>query len=290
MIDVMKSWGEFLRLEKGLKDRSLDEYDRYINLVGERVGDLLKVEDHHTINEAIMALSREREYGPSTRKKVATVIAVFYKWALREGLIKHNPYPFHGFRGAPSPEPEYIEESEVAPILNNPRYTIQDIAMLRLLWDCGLRAGEMAGLNINDVDLESRVVHVRAEIAKGSKPRWVPFTQKTGTLLAQYIEALKAHYDGEILFPSKHWGRMDNGGLSKHIKRLGELESPKLGHVRLYPHKFRHSLPIRLLNAGMDLVAIQRLMGHSNIRETSHYTHFSKENLRKNYDQFAKEA
>ena len=282
----------YLEGERKYAWKTSRDYIYYCKMLEAEIGDPLLARQFDVINEAIKVAAAKKKMQQNTLKKFGAAVVRFYKWAMREKLIENgeNPYPFHDFRAERQKPPiEFFpDEDDVFGVLYHPRYTMQDLVELNVVWDTGFRAREMQTLEKRDLDLKSWTLTIRPENSKNGKMRVVGFTSKTKFLLTVYLATMALHYDGEILFPSKHWTLQPEGALAKKFKRLGNYESPKRGVVKMNPHKFRHSKPVKMFDDGAPQEFVQDQMGHSNPRETAHYTHYSLANIKKKTMLFGK--
>lgn len=285
---MIQRFKKYLEEERQMRPKTVYDYVVYITDLSLELGGLTAAREFHEVNNAIKKICEERGLGHNTRYKIATIVKVFYKWAMREKLIDHgiNPYPFHDFKKVKSPEAEFFTEDEIESVVFNPKYTIQDIAMLSFVADTGVRANELQLLNVEDFDLKQRVAFIKQENSKTGAGRPVVYSKQTATLLKFYLYCSSHHYEGEVMFPSAHWQRMPKGAFGKHLMRLGEYESPKRGHVKMNPHKFRHSVPVRMLENGSDLTVPQQQLGHTTTAQTSIYTHRTIKQKIKAFDKF----
>jgi site-specific recombinase XerD len=150
-------------------------------------------------------------------------------------------------------------------------------ALLHVFYGCGLRATEGISLDLSDVLLSRRLIYVRR--GKGSKERYVPFTEKTAKDFKRYIKEARprliSRNKGEEAFLVNGWGRrMSYSNLLKEIKQLQQqTESQVLKSKTVSPHVLRHSIATHLLEAGMDIERIQEFLGHKSIKTTQEYTH-----------------
>ncbi len=162
----------------------------------------------------------------------------------------------------------------------------RDLAMLELFYSTGIRLGELAGLNDQDVDPVSDQVKVRG---KGRKERFVPLGSHAARALRRYYrqrDALLAWTTGGRLavFVNRRGGRLTPRGIQLAIKRLFATLAGSRGR-ELHVHSLRHSFATHLLDAGADLRAVQELLGHASLSTTQVYTHTSVERLKKVYHQ-----
>ena len=142
--------------------------------------------------------------------------------------------------------------------------------MLELFYSSGLRVSELAGLNLQQLDLDHGLVRV---FGKGSKERVVPVGQKACDALAAYLASGRAHFvkarTGSQLFLSERGTAISRKMLwvliKKYARRAGITQPVK-------PHLLRHSFATHLLSGGADLRAIQEMLGHASIATTQIYT------------------
>ena len=159
----------------------------------------------------------------------------------------------------------------------------RDRAMLELLYGTGIRVGELVGLDVDDVDLERRVLRV---LGKGDRERTVPFGAPAARAVDAWIEhgrpALAAADSGPALLLGARGGRLDQRAARTVVhRRLADVPgAPDLG-----PHGLRHSAATHLVEGGADLRSVQEILGHSSLTTTQLYTHVSVERLRKTFDQ-----
>lgn len=161
----------------------------------------------------------------------------------------------------------------------------RDQAMLEVLYGSGLRASELAGLRLRDVDLAQRTARV---LGKGSKERVVPL----GTLC---VDALRAYLEVRPKLRHPETGAQDEAafflghyGTALTVRQVQKLLArygrDALGRPGLHPHVLRHACATHLLDGGADLRAIQELLGHSSLSTTQKYTHVSMEHVMRQYD------
>src|SRR5262249_6015627 len=166
--------------------------------------------------------------------------------------------------------------------------------ILELFYAAGLRLSELAGLDMDDVNLGGRMVRV---LGKGGKERLVPFNTTAARALREYVKDRAALVAGRLgqAAPAGHLGRRDRGdagarharardplfvnfrGSRPTARSIGRLRHryapPNSTRAGTNPHPLRHSFATHLLQRGADLRAIQELLGHSRLSTTQRYTH-----------------
>ena len=214
----------------------------------------------------------------------------FFRWACRAGHLEKNPAA-----GLPSPRvPKTLPRAMTLPDTErllaaeeeNSFIPERERALFELLYATGLRVSEAAGLDVEDVDLEARLLRVTG---KGSRERIVPFGEAAGEALRAYLPSRAAlrhragsesPEEGEPLFVNARGGRLTTRSMARLLKR--RLRAAGLPE-EISPHALRHTFATHLLQAGADLRAIQELLGHASLSTTQKYTHLDAARLREVY-------
>jgi integrase len=212
----------------------------------------------------------------STIKTQWTKLNVFFDWLYKKNHIGKNP-----LGDIKSPRVSYddyrrLEDSDLRKIYTaitlhsaNSFMQRRDTMTLSILLFCGLRRGELIGLQVKDIDIIKREIKVRGETSKSNKTRIIKMHP---TLLLHVTDYLKERnirgLRTECLIAS---GRGDSGlssdGLMHWVKRL-----KKLSGVDFHLHCLRHTFACKLAEADINLFKIQKMMGHTDIRMTAKYT------------------
>lgn len=231
--------------------------------------------DHLTIRSYLAHLAR-RKLARSSMARHLSALRSFFKFLMREGLVEANPA-----RTVATPKkekylPAVMQTSDVALLLEQPDPStplgVRDRAWLELLYASGLRISELIGVDIDDLELRSRLVKVHG---KGSKERIVPFGTKAEEALRAWL-TLRADLvndpDEQAVFVNYKGQRITTRSIHRIFE--GYLRDAALRHG-ISPHTMRHSFATHLLNAGADLRGIQELLGHSSLSTTQKYTHLN---------------
>lgn len=226
----------------------------------------------------------------ATVARRAAAARTFLAWAEHTGRIPTNP----GIRlVAPKRTgtlPGVLKAQEAAALLDlsavraddaDPIH-VRDRAALELLYASGIRVGELVGLDIDDVDLRTRVVRV---MGKGAKERIVPFGAPAGRAVEDWLAVrgqVAGPHSGPALFLGRRGRRVDARQVRAVVHELlAHLpDAPDLG-----PHGLRHSAATHLLDGGADLRLVQEMLGHASLATTQIYTHVSVDRLRQSYQQ-----
>ena len=237
---------------------------------------------------------QQRGLAKRSAARALSALRTFYRFLNTTRGLEVNPA-----KAARTPRlertlPEHLDRAEVEQLFAEAERRAKaggftearDLAMLELFYSTGIRLAELAGLNVQDVDLVSDQVKVRG---KGKKERLVPVGGHAGRALRRYYrqrDALGAGLAGTLdrraVFVGRRGRRLSTRGVQLAIKRLlGALTRGRDLHV----HSLRHSFATHLLDAGADLRAVQELLGHASLSTTQVYTHTSVERLKKVYHQ-----
>jgi len=154
----------------------------------------------------------------------------------------------------------------------------RDRAIFELLYGCGVRVSELAGLNLEDLDRAERWLRVRG---KGRKERQVPLPGKAAEALERYLAERPVVRDQPAVFLNHGGGRLTDRGIRGIVKLYATYVS---GDPSIHPHSFRHAYATHLLADGADLRAIQELLGHARLSTTQKYTQVSLTDLMAVYD------
>ncbi|MDQ6957819.1 MAG: tyrosine-type recombinase/integrase [Mariprofundaceae bacterium] len=156
----------------------------------------------------------------------------------------------------------------------------RDLALLAVMYGCGLRVSEVAGLNMADIDMDEAEMRVRG---KGGKERVAPVPDGVRTLLSDYLDQRMGHTDinQQALFLNRSGGRLSVRGIQRMLKKRALATG---ADVSVTPHRLRHSFATDLLVGGVDLRAIQELLGHASLATTERYTHLDINKLTGIYD------
>jgi site-specific recombinase XerD len=154
----------------------------------------------------------------------------------------------------------------------------RDYAMFRMLYHAGLRSAEAASLEIRDLHFDRGPfgkIHVRlGKAAKGSgpRPRWVPMLDDLALILHWYLEEVRPRFrvGSQVLFCDEGGGPMNSGSIRNRLATLCAAEG-RPAHEQFSPHGLRHACATRNYERGVDLVAIQQMLGHWNVGTTMRY-------------------
>jgi site-specific recombinase XerD len=186
-------------------------------------------------------------------------------------LARPDAVPFIPYGKKPRSIPTVLSPEEVARLLDAARPG-RDRVLWQTAYACGLRIGELVHLTSHDIDSARMVVVVRQ--GKGNKDRLVPLSPRLLDELRCYWRMHRSH---PWLFPGGKPGRpLHPGGVQRlfqQTRRRAGIDKPAT------PHTLRHSFATHLLEAGVDILTVQKLLGHGALSTTTHYLHISRRHL-----------
>lgn len=277
MFQIIAQYLEYLELEKGLSQNTIDAYRRDLSDFAKDNDDINSV-DRLKINTHIRML-REKKLAPTSIIRKVASLRGFFKWASSSGIIDKNPASTLEQPKTPQRLPKVISLKEIEEMLHNNLSSVEHV-MMELLYSCGLRVSELVNLKITDIDLASKYVRC---FGKGSKERIIPMGEQAKAVIKEYLpkrELLLKKYN----LNTKRLLILDNGRFINRQDVYTFIHNQgKLIHKNISPHTLRHSFATHLLENGADLRVVQELLGHSDVSTTQLYTHISKKRLKDVY-------
>lgn len=282
---------EYLQIEKNYSaltisgyTEAIEEFVRFMNIQGIDGFEEVSYQD----TRIYLTEAYEKGLTRRTISKKVSALRSFYKFLLREQLVKENPFLLFSLPKQDKRIPSFLYEEELKEL-----FTVSDVntplgqrnqAILELLYATGMRVSELCSLKESDLDLSMDTVLVHG---KGSKQRYVPFGSYAHEALSTYLEdgRQKLKVKGKDRADSHVFLNQRGAPLTDRGVRfiLTELMKKASGTLHIHPHMLRHTFATHLLNEGADLRSVQELLGHSNLSSTQVYTHVSKDSLRKTY-------
>jgi len=286
---------DYLRSQRGYSLHTLRNYridlKQFLGFLNEKKGETAGKEgysvDFLDIREYLGRL--HGRYRRSTIARKLSAIRSFYAFAEKRGLTEINPAADISTPKLERTIPNYLAVDQMFSLLECPDrgapLGLRDLAILEVLYSCGLRVSELAGLNLDSVDLEQRLVRV---LGKGNKERVVPIGRHAVAALKIYLEATQSLRRKKTrgtpisaLFLNCRGGRLSTRSMGKLVKRYGRQSGLM---TDISPHALRHSFATHLLDGGADLRSVQELLGHVSLSTTQKYTHVSLDRLMEVYD------
>lgn len=218
-------------------------------------------------------------FDTSTVARKLSSLKSFFKTLKKMGLIPDNPADMIRTPKKKKHLPGFLtyEQIERSLKIEDPR----DCAIMELLYSCGLRASELTGLDVRDVDFHNEEIRV---MGKGGKERILPLGRRAGEAILRYLRSRKSRPGDSktqtALFLNYRGGRLTPRSLQrivrKHLISVARASGTN-------PHILRHSFATHLLERGADLRAVQELLGHSSLSTVQIYTHLTTKRLKEIY-------
>lgn len=278
----------FVRVERGLSENTVEAYRRDLLELSAWLGDGAFTPSSITVfqlRDFLKGLS-EKAKARSTISRKLSSIRVYFAFLRREGEIQANIARSLKIPAKSERLPEVLSREEVNNLLSQPdkgtATGLRDLALLELIYSCGLRVSEALDLTWDTLNLEEEFVRIRG---KGNKERLVPFGPKALKLLNEYIAASRPELARGAkvepwVFLNRNGSKLSRVSAWKSIKKYWL----KAGGVRpVSPHTLRHSFATHLIDSGADIRFVQELLGHSDVSTTTKYTHISREQLKREF-------
>jgi integrase/recombinase XerC len=285
----------------------LKQFYTFITPPGEETLPLEQI-DHRVIREFVSWLYDQKLEKSSVARKLAT-LRTFFKYSMRENLIKQNPARLVSTPKIAKRVPRIMSAEEMGAMLDQmlagppiqakarkrpqsaraeeeARLMLKrDRAILELMYASGLRVSELTGLDVSSIDRRGRMLRV---MGKGMKERIIPYGSKAEEALQAYWPARskllaqpKCKTAPRAVFLNHRGGRLTPRSVHVIVAKYGRLANIDWN---LHPHSLRHAFATHLLADGADLRAIQELLGHVSLSTTQRYTQASIEQLMAVYD------
>lgn len=254
-------------IAKGLKPRTVESHKLALKHLVQCVTADSAWYTVPAIRRAVASL-RNRSYADASVSMYLRSWRAFLHFCLAEGLIQDD---LAASIKPPKTEPRrdvILSVTDVHALIDSTRAGLnpeRDEAILTVMYDCGLRAGEVCALRIRHVDMGSRTLTVPSGKTGG---RSVPIGRITAKALRRWLilHPLAHQYDSP-LFPSKATlGALTRQSLAECVYRLGARSG-----ISVHPHQLRHTFAVTYLRNGGDVFSLQRILGHSSLVMTRWY-------------------
>lgn len=210
---------------------------------------------------------------PASRSRKLYTLRSFFAYAYKKEFVKRNIALSVEPPKLQQKERTYLSESEVMQLVDAIQHNLIRIVVLTLYYT-GLRISECLDLTLDTVDLDKKLIHVVA--GKGNKDRSVPISDKLLPVLKDYVQHQRPKVDSPYFFATGKTGRLS----PVYVNRvLGETVQALGWKKKVTAHILRHSFASQLVKKEVNLVKIQKLLGHSSLKVTSIYTHSNMEEL-----------
>lgn len=271
MKSILRDYRNYLKIERAMSRNTVTSYcsdvAKFFAAVPLPPGQV-KPEDIEMYLQTCGNMSRR------SQARFLSSLRSFFRWMTIDGVIKDNPCD-----KVDSPKmgrylPGVLSVGEIEAIISSVDVStwqgLRDRAILEVLYGCGLRVSEAAGLAVSCLYLDDGFIRV---IGKGDKERLVPIGEMASAALLAYLER-RPDPDGEeyddIVFLNRFGRPLSRQSMFKMIKVQALVADVR---KEISPHTFRHSFATHLVENGADLRVVQEMLGHESLKTTEIYTH-----------------
>lgn len=231
----------------------------------------------------------ELNYASSTVSRKVSALRSFMKFMQMNYGALENPFNDITIRQTRKRLPEFLMFSELEALVDSCDEThlgLRNRCIIELMYATGVRASELVGVTLDDLDLNSRTLKV---VGKGDKERHLFFYEGLVNPLRKYLasvrEDLMKNNQHDYLFVANSGKPLSVRGLQYILKTQGETANLR---TKLHPHILRHTFATHLLDNGASLRVVQSLLGHESISTTQVYTHVTMDRIKKSYEEAMK--
>ncbi len=289
----LKSFKNYLKLERSLSDNSIEAYLRDV----EKLWQFCDSEYGNPsptqidLNHLRSFLKQIAEWGISARSQARIIsgLKAFFKFLLLEDIVSIDPTELLEAPKLSRKLPEVLSVEEInlieVQIDRSKPEGERNLAIIETMYSCGLRVSEVIGLQISNLYLNEGFIRVTG---KGNKERLVPIGSSATKYIKLYTNSIRNHQTikpeaEDILFLNRRGNKLTREMVFMVIKDLVR----KAGiEKNVSPHTFRHSFATHLIEGGADLRAVQEMLGHESITTTEIYTHLDRDFLKSAILQF----
>lgn len=283
-------------IERGLAKATVSAYESDLNkyVAWLQTHGITKPDDiaKQDVEDYIATLDADGESARSKARRLAS-IHEFHRFALAQHAVSADVATSVKAPKGASVLPDVLSVDEVSRLLDaaavggsTDPVVLRDKALLEFMYATGCRVSEAVGTNLDDIDLEEKVVRL---MGKGSKQRLVPLGSYARNSVVVYLNAGRGELERRstakvperrALFLNKRGKRISRQSVWEIVKTAGE----RAGITKpLHPHTLRHSFATHLIQGGADVRTVQELLGHASVTTTQIYTHVSPEALIETY-------
>lgn len=283
----IRGYENYLRIEKSLSKNTVDAYLRDIqklngffnNEESNKKIRHIKYEDF----QIYLSFLNKNNINTRSQSRVISSMRSFFKFLILEKIISQNPTDLLENPKTGKKLPEFLTIEEIDLMVNQIDRSKSDgernLAILEVLYGCGLRVSELIQLKISEIYWKEGFIRI---IGKGNKERLVPLGKTATKHLKIYLNEVRIHQkiDKEFIdhvFINKTGSKLSRIMIYKIIKKLTILSGIS---KNVSPHTLRHSFATHLVEGGADLRAVQEMLGHESITTTEIYTHLDKNYLK----------
>lgn len=270
----------YLKVERHYALNTQQAYERDLN----QLLNFLKTQDvsswaalnAQTLNLFIMQLRHKNISARSIRRYLSSIKGML-TYLVNQDQLKDNCAVQLRTPKISQTLPGILNYEQVLQILktkSTSRFESRDVAIIEVIYSCGLRVSELVGLNVGDVDMSQGFLTV---LGKGGKTRHTPLGGSAQEAITKHLET----HHSNALFVNKNGDRIGVRSIQNMIKKRALDSGIK---INVYPHMLRHAAATHFLQSSHDLRSTQEFLGHASIKSTQVYTHLDFLELSQVYD------
>lgn len=299
--DALNDYQNYLRLERGLSDNSINSYLSDLNKLWAYLEEFDIAAGPEQIGADTLQeylYDKARSLKPRSQARLVSSLKGFFAYLQFEKYRNDNPTSLLESPRLGRKLPDTLSFKEIVKMIDilkekrhnlettgnlfHPDYHIllRNEAILETLYSCGLRVSELTHLRLSDLFFEEGFIRVHG---KGNKQRYVPVTPLAMKCIREYLDSGRtqltiAHGHEDIVFLNRRGKQLTRAMIFTLIRQTASRASIK---KKISPHTFRHSFATHLLRGGADLRAIQQMLGHESITTTEIYMHLDRTDLKR---------
>ena len=284
-INQIEQYISYLRVERHYALNTISAYQRDLSnlfdfCLKNKISETSAI-DSDILNLFVMELRHKAISSKSIRRYLSSIRG-FLDYLVKEEILTEN-----NAKKIKSPKishslPKTIDFDDLKRLLSVQSKSYQElksIAMIEIMYSCGLRVSELVKLNISDMDLSEGFVRVKG---KGGKMRFSPIGSDAIKAIRLYL-AKRPNAETRALFVNNNENRIS----SRTVQNTVKIRALEVGiSVNIHPHMLRHAAATHFLQSSHDLRSVQEFLGHKSIKSTQVYTHLDFLELSKVYDEF----
>lgn len=293
-MDELNDFVRYLEVERHYSPQTVKAYRRdiqaffeFLKATGSKQN-VLKVDSLDV--SAYLDYMDELHYTPATTSRKLSSLRGFYRYLLKIGTVKDNPFAMVESKKTHRRLPQFFYEPEIAELFKavsgDDALSVRNRALLEVLYDTGIRVSECVNLTLEQIDFntQSMLIH-----GKGNKDRYVVFGDSCQKALKNYLGSARKELGGikslvePHVFLNQHGHPLTARGVEYVLKQV--IKQTDLT-ADIHPHMLRHSFATHMLNHGADLRTVQELLGHASLSTTQIYTHVTTEHMLDDYKRY----
>ena len=288
---VERAVAKFIRAlhERNASPHTIKAYTTDLAQFAEYVGPQGWGDIDHVLIRGYLSCLYERGLSKTSVARSLAALRSLYRWLAQEGVVDQNPAALVATPKLPKKLPRVPTIEEVNTVLDSKMpecsaFNARDLAILELLYGCGIRNSELIGINVDDIRWSNEVMLVRG---KGRKERYVPLGESANAAVRTYLplrqeilEETKRTAERALLI-NLRGSRLTTRSVGRIVKQIAVANglSPDV-----HPHTLRHAFGTHMLEEGADLRAIQEMLGHERLSTTQRYTQLTVKHVMEVYD------